>query len=263
MVLIEYLQQLPLWLLAIVLNIWLIGTALIGLAFFRRYIRPRIQIASTDAYHVAPLMQASLLLYSLVAALTAVGVWSRYTGVGDVVSAEASAITKLWRDFGGYPDPESSAMRDVLRDYTDQVINEAWPQLRRGEIPSEGVAWMDRLQELLYSFEPRTEGQKVLHDETLSAFNNLIEQRRQRLDAAQGGLPGVVWFVVLGGAAACIALSIFFHVEDGRLQAIMLGGFAASLAMVLLVIFALDTPYTGDMGIGPDSYQLIYDQHMR
>jgi hypothetical protein len=29
------------------------------------------------------------------------------------------------------------------------------------------------------------------------------------------------------------------------------------------VIFALDRPLTGDMGIGPDSYQLIYDHHMK
>ena len=42
----------------------------------------------------------------------------------------------------------------------------------------------------------------------------------------------------------------------------MLLGLAASLSMVLLVIFALDTPFTGDISIGPDSYQLIYDQHM-
>ena len=115
---------------------------------------------------------------------------------------------------------------------------------------------MDRVLDVLQNV-------KWLHDETLGAFNRLVEQRRQRLDAAQGGLPGVVWFVLLAGAGACIVLSVFFHVDDGRLQAIMLVGLAASLAMVLLVIFALDTPFTGEMGIGPESYQLIYDQHMR
>jgi hypothetical protein len=40
-------------------------------------------------------------------------------------------------------------------------------------------------------------------------------------------------------------------------------GLSGSLAMVLVVIFSLDTPFTGDMGIGPDSYQLIDDPHMR
>jgi len=262
MALIEFLERLPLWLLAIVLNAWLMGIVLVGLWIFRRHVLPRLQINFNNAYYVAPLMQSSMLLYSMIAALTAVGAWTRYSDASHVVSAEATAITTLWRDLGGYPEPLSGSMRDVLRGYTDQVINRAWPQLQRGEIPSEGVEWMDRLQSLLYVFEPATEGQKVLHAETLRAFNHLVEQRRQRLDAAQGGLPGVLWLVLLAGATAGITLGQFFYVESARFQACMLLGLAASLAMVLLVIFALDTPFTGDISIGPDSYQLIYDQHM-
>jgi hypothetical protein len=263
MAMIEFLERLPLWLLAIVLNAWLMGVVLVGLWIFRRHILPRLGINFNNAYYVAPLMQASVLLYGLIAALTAVGAWTRYTNVSSIVSAEATAITTLWRDFGGYPEPLAGSMRDVLRGYTDQVINGAWPQLRRGEIPSEGVAWMDRIQGLLYAFEPATEGQKILHAETVRAFNHLVEQRRQRLDAAQGGLPSVLWFVLLGGATAGVTLGLFYYMENVRFQACMLLGFAASLSMVLLVIFALDTPFTGEISIGPDSYQLIYDQHMR
>jgi len=33
--------------------------------------------------------------------------------------------------------------------------------------------------------------------------------------------------------------------------------------MVLFLIIALDRPFRGDLGIGPDSYQLIYDHHMK
>ena len=72
----------------------------------------------------------------------------------------------------------------------------------------------------------------------------------------------MLWFVLLAGAVAGITLGLFFYVENARFQASMLLGLAASLAMVLLVIFALDTPFTGDISIGPGSYQLIYDQHM-
>jgi hypothetical protein len=57
-------------------------------------------------------------------------------------------------------------------------------------------------------------------------------------------------------------MGMFFYVENGRFQACMLLGFAASLSMVLLVIFALDTPFTGEMSIGSEAYQLAYDQHM-
>ena len=150
----------------------------------------------------------------------------------------------------------------MLRGYTDQVIHGAWPQLKQGKIPSEGVEWMDRLQRLVDPFEPATEGQKILHAETLRGFNALVAQRRLRLDAAQGGLPGVLWFVLLGGAVAGHYARSFLYVENARLQACMLLGLAASLSMVLLVIFALDTPFTGEMSIGSEPYQLAYDQHM-
>ena len=262
MAMIEFLERLPLWLLAIVLNAWLMGIVLVGLWIFRRHVLPRLQVNFNNAYYVAPLVQTSMLLYSMIAALTAVGAWTRYSDVSHVVSAEATAITTLWRDLGGYPEPLAGSMREVLRGYTDQVIHGAWPQLQRGQIPREGVEWMDRLQGLLYAFEPATEGQKILHGETLRAFNHLVEQRRQRLDAAQARLPGVLWFVLLAGASAGLTMGLFFYIENARLQACMLLGLAASLSMVLLVICALDTPYTGEISIGPDSYQLIYDQHM-
>lgn len=262
MALIDFLQGLPLWLLGVVLLAWLVATTLAGLWFFRRHVHPRLDITSQNAHFVAPMMQSSLLLYSLVAALIAVGVWTRYSDVSAVASAEATAITTLWRDLGGYPEPLDDSMRDIVRDYTRYVIDDAWPQMSRGDVPTEGVDWMDRLQSVLYSFEPVTEGQKILHAETVGAFNELVHERRLRLDAVNGGLPGVLWFVLLGGAVACIALCLFFHAENVRVHAAMLIGLASSLVVVLLVIFALDTPFSGVVSIGPESYELVYDQHM-
>jgi hypothetical protein len=204
-----------------------------------------------------------MLLYGLVAALTAVGVWQRHSQAADAVSAEATAIASLWRDLGGYPRPQRDQMQDILRGYTEQVIHRAWPQLRRGQIPREGVEWMDRLQAQLFGFEPVTESQKILHAETVGAFNRLVQQRRQRLDAAQTRLPAVLWWVLLPGAMGCMALCLFFHVESVRFHTILLIGLATFLAMVLFVIFALDRPLSGDMAISPDSYQLVHDHYMK
>ncbi|HEX7250596.1 MAG TPA: hypothetical protein VF262_09465, partial [Burkholderiales bacterium] len=121
MALIELLLSLPLWLLALVLNAWLMGLALAGVWLMRRYVMPRLRLGYDDAYFAAALVQSAMLLYSLVTALTAVGVWQRYTDVSDVVSAEATAIASLWRDLGAYPQPLRDASRDVVRGYTEQV----------------------------------------------------------------------------------------------------------------------------------------------
>ena len=260
---IDFLFLMPSWLLALVLNIWLMGLAIVGLWIVRRHLLPRMRLGYDDAYFAAAVVQSAMLMWSLIAALTAVGVWQRYSQVSDIVSSEATAITTLWRDVGGYPQTLRDESRDILRGYTEQIIRDAWPQQRKGQIPREGVMWMDRLQAQLFAFEPAMELQKILHAEILRSFNELVQKRRQRLDAVQSALPGVLWFVLLPGAMGCIILCLFFHVENARFQAVLLLGLAGFLSMVLFVIISLDRPFAGVNGITADSYQLIYDHHMR
>jgi len=260
---IDFLFAMPSWLQALALNAWLMGLVIVGLWIARRHVLPRMGLRYDDAYYAAAVVQSAMLLYSLIAALTAVGVWQRHSQVSDIVSGEATAIASLWRDIGGYPQTVRDESRSILRGYTEQVIRDAWPQQRKGLIPREGVEWMDRLQSQLYTFEPATEGQKILHAETLRAFNELVQKRRQRLDAVPSALPGVLWFVLLPGAMGCIIMCLFFHVENARFQAVLLLGLAGFLAMVLFVIIALDRPFSGQNGITADSYQLIYDHHMK
>ena len=260
---IDFLFLLPLWLLAVVLNVWLMGTALVGLWIARRWILPRLRLAYDDAYFTAAVVQSAMLLYSLIAALTAVGVWQKNSEVADIVSAEATAIASLWRDLGGYPQPQRDTARDVLRGYTEQIIREAWPLQRQGRIPRQGVEWMDRLQAQLFAFEPGTESQKIVHAEALRAFNNLVQQRRQRLESVPAGLPGVMWCVLLPGAMGCIVICLFFHLENRRFQAALLMALAGFIAMVLFVIIALDRPLRGALGISSQSYELVYDHYMK
>jgi Protein of unknown function (DUF4239) len=261
---IDLLFALPLWALAVVLNLWLMGFALVSLWVLRRWVLPRLRI-NTDAalFFGAAAMQSGMVLYGLVAALTAVSVWQRYSDVSDIVSREATAINNLWRDLGGYPPRERDAMREILRGYTKQIIEQAWPLQQQGRVPREGLEWMDRLQGQLFAFQPASESHKLLHSETLSAYNRLIEARRQRLDAVHTALPDVMWFVLLPGAMGCLLLCLFFRVEDARLQAILVAGLAGFVAMVLFVIIALDRPFRGAMAIPADSYQLVYDQLMK
>src|SRR3974390_2095657 len=109
---IDFLLNLPLWLLGILLNVWLIGFALGGLWVMRRWALPRMRLRYQAAYFGAAVLQSSMLLYGLVAASTDVGVWQRYSQASDIVSSEATAIASLWRDFGGYPETQREALRD-------------------------------------------------------------------------------------------------------------------------------------------------------
>src|SRR4051794_35586470 len=66
---IDFLFALPLWLLAVVLNLWLMGTGIVGLWIARRYMLPRMLLTYEDAYYAAALVQSVMLLYGMIAAL--------------------------------------------------------------------------------------------------------------------------------------------------------------------------------------------------
>lgn len=263
MIIVDFIVWLPLWLMSVVLMVWLSVTGLAAHWAAKRWVLPSLKLGYEDAYFAAAVVQSAMLMYGLIAALTAVGVWQRFSQVSDIVSGEAAAIASLWRDLDGYPQPRSGEMQEILRGYTEQVIREAWPEQRLGKIPRQGVEWMDRLQAQLYSFEPTTTGQGIIHGETLSAFNELVQKRRQRLDSVDAAIPGVLWCVLLPGAMACMMICVFFHVDRERFKVLLLLGLAGFLTMVLFMIFALDRPFCGDTGITAEPYELVYDHHMK
>jgi hypothetical protein len=134
---------------------------------------------------------------------------------------------------------------------------------QHGQVPSAGIERVNRFQSMLASFEPATEGQKILHAEALRAYNNMIQARRSRLDAVTIGLPSVMWIVVLAGAVISLTASFFFQVDDVWLHQILAVLLAMFIGLVIFMTFALDRPFRGDLGVRADPYQLIYDHLMK
>lgn len=237
--------------------------SVVGLRFFRRSVLPRLHIEEHDSHFTGTMVHSVMIFYGLVVALMAVDVSETYTDISRIVSGEASALAALYRDVSSYPDPIRRELQQELRDYTTQVINTAWPLQRQGKVPSGGVEHMNRFQDLLDKFEPVTDGQKILHAETLRAYNQFIQARRLRLDAVNTGLPAVMWSVIVFGAFISLITSFFFKVRDARLHRYLVLLLTFFIGLVIFMILALDQPFRGDLGLTPEPYQLIYDQLMK
>src|SRR6185503_17757631 len=141
----------------------------VGLALVRRFVLPRLRIHIEDSEYAGGMLQSVMVFYGLAVALMAVSVSQSYSDVSKILSGEATTLAALYRDVSGYPEPIRTRMQAELRDYTHQIIYEAWPLIAKGKTPTVGVQYMNRFQSLLVSFEPNTEGQKLLHGETLRA----------------------------------------------------------------------------------------------
>ena len=259
----DFVFDLPITIVGIGIVFLLCCFGVAGLGLVRRRVLPRWQIKTEDSEYSGAMVQAIMVFYGLALALIAVTVWQNYSNVAGTISEEASRVAGLYRDVSAYPEPARSQMQQELRSYVDYVIHQAWPLQRKGQVPRGGVDCINRFQATLTAFEPTTEGQKILHAEALRAFNNLIEARRLRLDAARTRLPGMLWFVIVAGALISLSSAFFFKVEDIRLHGVLVILLATFIGLVIFMVFALDRPFHGDLGLQPEPYQLIYDQLMK
>ncbi len=258
-----FLFNLPLFLAGPAIILLLAFFALLGLQLFRRRVLPHLRFGETDAHFSGAMLASIMVFYGLAMALIAVHVWGTYEDASRITSHEATTLAALYRDVSEYPEPERSTLQEGIREYVEYTIREAWPMQRRGRTPVAGVERIDRIQDILLGFEPASEGQKLLAAETLRAYNLMIEARRLRLDAVGTHLPGVMWWVILLGAAISLVSSYFFPVVDLRVHGTQVLLLALFMGIVIFLIVALDRPFHGGLGLSPAPYELIYEHLMK
>jgi Protein of unknown function (DUF4239) len=260
---VTFLHDLPSWLFATLTIAVFVGAALTGLVVTRRWVRKRGLHALVDNGVVGWIFSAILVIYAIAIGLIAVATWGNASRASNEASDEASRIAALYRDFTGYPDPVRTELRARLVRYTRFIIDEEWPAQRLGLIPHRGSDVLTEIERVLYVFEPTTEGQRILHAEALRAFNELIEERRERLEAVEYAVPGTLWAVVLVGAAFALVGSYVFSMESLVLHGLMTGLLAAMIGLLVFFIATTDRPYRGTAGVSPLAYELILHDAMQ
>jgi hypothetical protein len=250
------------------LSLWIVGPLIIGslsafgivgLLFVRRFILPRLKIRDEDTEFIGAMMQSVMVFYGLALALIAVAVSQTYSDASKTVSQEVISIGSFYRHIGSYPEPTRGEVQAELRNYLKNLIEIHWPAQMRGDIKISGMESMGRIQAALVRFEPSTGGQKVIHSESFRIYNQLINSRILRIDAVHNNLPGLMWAVIIIGAFISLSSAFFFKVGDARLHGILVTLLALFVGLVIFMVFALDHPFSGDLGIPSTQYETLYN----
>lgn len=201
--------------------------------------------------------------YGLTLGLVAVAALQNYSAAGDRTATESAALAALWRDCSSFPAGERELLQASLRDYARYVVSDAWSLQRQGIVPVKGVEILNEFQRRLLVFEPRSDRERILFAEALRQYNHFIELRRLRLHAVAGGMPVMVWAVLIAGAVITIASTWFVVIDNLTTHAVLTAMFAAMLGLLIFLTAALDNPFRGSLGIDAGAFQWVLEYVMK
>jgi hypothetical protein len=250
-------EDLPLWLFALLTVASFNAIALGGLVCTRRFGNGLGLYTLIENDTVGWIFSAILVMYALSLGLIAVASWGNASAAAAAASEEASHIATVYRTLGGYPQPLQDDLKDSIVRYTQSIIEKAWPAQHRGEVTEAGIEIILHLWSQITQFEPKTDGQRVIHGQILDGFNKLVEFRRRRIEAATYAVPGTLWVVVLVGAVVSIFGSYLFKIQSLPVHGLLTMLLATMIALLVFFIATTDHPYSGSNAIKPVAYEIV------
>jgi hypothetical protein len=199
-------------------------------------------------------------LYAVLLGFTAIIVWERFDQAHSNVEREANELGDLFRNAQAFAGDGRGELETNLRSYVRLVVEKEWAAMAAGKSSPEAWDAYNQLWRTYYRLKPQDEHERVWYSQSLTRLNQLGDQRRLRLLSSQsGGIPWVIWAVLLGAGAITIGFSFLFGTKNTAAQVLMTAGLAMTIALVLLSILALEKPFAGIIRIEPDAFHQITD----
>jgi hypothetical protein len=185
--------------------------------------------------------------------------WEKFSVAENAAAQEAGAAATLYRLADGIGGDPGAALRDGLTRYLRAAVAEDWPAMEQSGSSHAVTRGLDATYATLLTFTPSDGRGTVVLAEALRQLDVLTEARRTRLVLASGAVPGVLWFVLFGGAVLTIGFTLFFGTENLRVHAMMTGILAFLIFSGLLVIIAMNHPFAGSVKVPPEALSAVLE----
>ncbi len=191
-------------------------------------------------------------VYAVLLAFVAIGVWERFQAAEEHSFEEAGAISTVYRDAGSFSD--SGKIRADLRRYVDDVVSDEWRKMRAGRESAIADRQLERIDADVRSLPVRGPSQQNVQAQMLQSMEVALADRDVRLSEDATGVNGIMWAVLAIGAVLTVGFTYLFGFRHSIMQHLMIGSLGLLIGLVLFLAVALDYPYRGSISVSPEAF---------
>lgn len=200
------------------------------------------------------------ILYAIVMGYVLVNVYESYSAADLAVETESALLIDILRDAEGLPVKDGIALRLATLRYIESVTQKEWAHMvKYDNAHPETFDRFSDLYHIMRSIKCESEEQRIFMSEILSRLNDLSTTRHERLVASGSRVPNMLWGMLIIVGLVTLNLCFFFPVENPRLRVYLLCCTASVMTFTTMLIYVMDRPYSGTIGIRPDSIVGIID----
>jgi disulfide bond formation protein DsbB len=195
------------------------------------------------------------LVYGVYLAFMVVVVWQNFDNADSTATSEATHLSSLWRDVQILPGGDQ-LQKDLLL-YARSVVADDWPAMGRGEHGSQQTQVVyENLWRTFYAMRPSSNDvvHNAFYQEALHHLNELGRERRMRLLSGSADLPFPMWLLLIAGGVAMVGFALCIGTPQRWLQITLTCTLAGFLTYSILMVGALEEPYSGDIHVKPDAF---------
>jgi hypothetical protein len=181
-------------------------------------------------------------------------VWNDFRGAEVNANMEASALLTVSRIGAGLPSPEREAIHALGLKYAQTTINQDWPsmQIQENGDASEGV--VGEMWKVLAEMKSAGNGDSSA-DHLSNALKDLSERRNLRAEELRNRLPGILWLLLMAGAAATVGSSCLLGNDNKWLHYCQVLALTFVVSVALASIADLARPFEGAVSVSPVAFE--------
>jgi uncharacterized membrane protein YraQ (UPF0718 family) len=202
-------------------------------------------------------------IYAVLIALVVIAVWEDFAAARDTVEREASELDDVFRLGHSLPEPEGRQLQELARSYARVVVDEEWALMAQARTSPRAWDLLDEMKLHFENVEVRTKADQELYGEALARIDELADARNARLVEAGEGIPTVLWGVLAVGGILVVGFAYLFGLENTLVHNLMVGALALLISSVLFSIGVLEYPFSGDVRVSPEAFELVLERFER